>query len=443
MTENTAKFLSLLEKNTALINEQSFIGINNHRAEAIERFRQLGFPSKKKEEYKYINLDKVFDSDFELDLKRPSETSNVNLKCKNPIVDAYSLQLQNGFLVEDEALGKLREKGIIVCSLREASEKYIDLFNNYFHKQATNSIHSIVALNTALIQDGLFIYVPKKVYLDKPIQVVNALHSQVESMVNLRNLFIVDEQASASLIDVMHTNCRKPVLSNTVTEIYAEKGSNLHYYIIQNQCNTHTLLNNLFIAQKRDSKVLSNTISLHAKLIRNNIEVALQEENCENNTYGLYLVGSSELVDNFSIINHIAPHCTSWEHFKGILDDEAVSNFAGRIHVYKDAQITEAYQTNNNLLLSDNAKANTKPELIIEADDVKCSHGGAMGQLDDEALFYLQSRGIPYKESYQLMMQAFVGEIVDKVAIPELKERIENWVGTKMRGGITYCTDCE
>lgn len=442
MTKNTEKFLSLLEKKRERINEQSFAGINKHRQEAVEKFRQLGLPTQKEEDYKYTNIAKVFDTNLGLDLKNLSANLEINTKCENPLTEAYTLHLKNGFLIEDKELMALRTKGIIACSLREASEKHTTLFENYFNKQATKTAHSIVALNTASVQDGLFVYIPKKVHLDKPIQLVNTLHSETDVMINLRNLFIVDEQASGSLVDVVHTDTTKEVVSNTVTEIYAEKTGNLSYYVLQNQKDTHTLLNNLFIDQKRDSKVLSNTISLSAKLIRNNIEVALEEENCENNTYGLYLGHNEEHIDNFSIINHIAPHCTSWEHFKGILDDKATSAFAGRIHVYKDAQITEAYQTNNNLLLSDDAKANTKPQLIIEADDVKCSHGATVGQLDDEALFYLQSRGISYKESYQLMMHAFASEIVDMVAIPELKERIENWIDTKMRGGETCCINC-
>ncbi len=230
-------------------------------------------------------------------------------------------------------------------------------------------------------------------------------------------------------------------------ELFAEDNANVAYYALQNQSEKVTIFTNLFISQKRDSEVISNLISflisLHAKQIRNNITVDLEEENCHNHTYGVYVTAGKEQVDNFSVINHIAPHCNSWEHFKGILDNQATTGFCGRIHVFKDAQKTEAYQTNNNLVLSNSAKAQTKPQLIIEADDVSCSHGATVGQLDENAIYYLRARGIPYKEAYRMMMAAFMSEITNKIAIPQLQEYVENKISQKMNGETSYIEPIE
>lgn len=444
LSANSQEYCQLFKELQPLVDEYSIAALNQHRAEAMSRFEELsGFPTTKVEDYKYTDLDSVFGYDYGIDVKNISSRLPLEDKCNAPVDEAYTLHLRNGFLENTGDLSALRESGVIVCSLKEAAIEHTALFEKYYDKKAHESEHSIVALNTAFVEDGLFIFVPQNSVVDKPIQLLNFLHSKNDLLVNARHLFVVEKHAKAQILDCTHAlNCRL-FLTNTVVELFVEENAKAEYYALQNQSDKLTILTSLFVNQKRSSEVLSNILSLHAKKIRNNVTVDLEDENCENHTYGLYLAGGKEHVDNFTAINHIAPHCNSWEHFKGILDSQANTAFCGRIHVFKDAQKTEAYQTNNNLILSNDAKANTKPQLIIEADDVSCSHGATVGQLDEQAIFYLQTRGIAYKDAYRMMMSAFMSEVTDKIAIPQLKECMETWIANKMLGKITYCDSCQ
>ncbi len=444
LTKNSQDYVTLFEQSRTLIKEHSVAALNQHRTAAMERFRKLGgFPTTKVEDYKYTNLDTIFAYDYGIDVKNSAANLSDNTVCEAPLTDAYTLFLKNSCLQKSEDQKALEDAGILVCSLQEAAEKHSELFAKYYNKKAKKSEHSTVALNTAFAQNGLFIYVPKKVELDKPVQLVNYLHSKDDLLVNARHLFIVEKHAKAQILDCTHATNLQQFLTNTVVELFVEENAKAEFYALQNQFDKSTILLNLFVGQKRNSEVISNIISLNANKIRNNVTVDLEEENCDNHTYGVYLADGKQHVDNFTAINHIAPHCSSWEHFKGILDDKATTAFCGRIHVHKDAQKTEAYQTNNNLVLSNNAKSNTKPQLIIEADDVSCSHGATVGQLDDSAIFYLQARGIPYKEAYRMMMLAFMSEVSEKIEIEEFREKVEAWIVNKMVGKITYCDCCE
>lgn len=444
LTANSQEYCHLFEELKTLINQHSTTALNEQRSAAIQRFQELGgFPTTQTEDYKYTDLDSVFAYDYGIDVKNISSQLPLDNKCDAPLAEAYTLHLRNGYLEQTKDLKALEQAGIIACSLQEAATKHTALFQEHYNTKASQSDHSIVALNTAFVEDGLFLYVPQNMVLDKPIQLVHFLHSKADLLVNMRHLFIVDKHAKVQFLDCTHAlNCRL-FLTNAVIELFAKENAKAEYYALQNQFDKSTILTNLFVSQKQNSEVISNILSLHAKKIRNNVTVDLEEKNCENHTYGLYLAGGKEHIDNFTAINHIAPHCNSWEHFKGILDSQATTAFCGRIHVCKDAQKTEAYQTNNNLVLSNEAKSNTKPQLIIEADDVSCSHGATVGQLDEQAIYYLQTRGIPYKEAYRMMMSAFMSEVTDKIAIPQLKERMETWIAHKMVGKITYCDCCE
>lgn len=442
ITKNSSEFVSIFEKYAPVIDEHATPKLNTYRQNAIETFRQIGFPTQKVEDYKYTNLDKVFDFDYGLDFKNTLSNPKETAHCKAPLKEAYTISTCNGYLIENNEVALLQKQGVIVCSLQEASQNHQELFEKYYNKQAKESKHGIVALNTAFAQAGIFIYVPKNLELDKPIQLINELYSQSDLMVNPRNLLIIAPNAKVQLFEYTYAENCHTLLSNIVTELYAETNSDVAYYTLQNQCEKSSILHSFFISQKRDSRVISNTLSLHAKLIRNNITVSLEEENCENSTYGLYIADKTEHIDNFSTIKHIAPNCKSWELFKGILDEQAKTAFCGQIHVYKDAQKTEAYQTNNNLLLSNNAKANTKPQLIIEADDVSCSHGATVGQLDEDAIFYLRARGINRQEAYRIMMVAFMNEVTSKITIEPLQTFIEEKVALKMQGEKIYCGIC-
>ncbi len=443
LTKNSQAYYAKFEELRPVIEERSTSVMNVHRASAIQKFKELGgFPTTKIEDYKYTNLDAFFDAEYTISTEANDKT-HADFKGKIPLEDAYNLYLVNGSLLSSKAVEELQKAGVVVCTFKQAATEYSELFQQYYNKKAQQSEHSIVALNTAFVQDGLFIYVPENVALEKPIQLLHYLYGEEKTFINGRKLIIVEKNAEVKIVSETYTLVNQQFLTNTVTELFVAENAKAEYYVLQNQLDQATILSNLLVTQKRDSVVNANTISLNAKAIRNNVTVDLEDKNCDNHTYGLYLPNGKETVDNFSAINHIAPHCNSWEHFKGILDEKSQAAFCGRIHVYKDAQKTEAYQTNNNLILTNSAKANTKPQLIIEADDVSCSHGATVGQLDEEAIFYLQSRGIPYKEAYKMMMSAFVSDITEKISITELRESVENWIRMKMEGEITYFVPCE
>jgi Fe-S cluster assembly protein SufD len=331
---------------------------------------------------------------------------------------------------------------ISACGFAEASIKYPEIFSKYYSASAGSSEDGLVALNTLFAQDGVFIHIPKNTVLGKPLQIINISYSFKNLRIFRRNLIVADENSQARIIICDHTLCKRSYLTNSLTELYVNENSFIDYSKIQNENNLSTQISNTFINQKQNSNVTTNTISLHGGLIRNNVFVSMNGEGSENNLYGLYLCDQQQHVANFTNVRHEKPHCKSNQLFKGILDDKATASFNGKIYVSPDAQKTEAFQRNNNILLSDDAKIYTKPHLEIYADDVKCSHGATVGQLDNEALFYIKTRGISEKEAKYLLMYAFANEIISKISVPYLKERIIDLVDKRLRGELSRCNDC-
>ena len=294
----------------------------------------------------------------------------------------------------------------------------------------------MVALNTAFAKDGYFLFVPKNVTFKKPIQIVNLLKAESDTFATQRNLIIVEQGANAQLILCNHTLNTRKYLSNSVTEIFVGENANFDYYTLQNQHNNSTSLNSVFIQQERDSNVNSHTMSLHGGMIRNNLKVIMNGENAEANLNGMVFLDKKQHADNFIQVVHAQPNCQSNQLYKYVLDEESSGAFSGRIHVVRDAQKTNAFQRNNNLLLTDKANMQTKPQLIIDADDVKCSHGATVGQIDEEALFYLRARGIEEKKARLIMMNAFAHEVVEQVKIEALRDRIDNLVEKRLSGEL-------
>lgn len=437
-------FADLFQQGNQLLKAGSSEKMNETREQAFADFKEQGVPTRGNENYKYTNLIPAFDHQYNVNLKYPEVKEDLNsiFQCDVPELDTNMILLTNGWYYRNnKALVEIPE-GVIVCSLQEAAEKYPEIFNAHYGKYAKTSEDGLVALNTALAKDGFFIYVPKGVVIEKPIQVVNLLRADRDLMATQRNMIIVEENAQAKVIVCDHTLTKNKYLTNSVTEVNVAKNAVFDLYTLQNQHLNSTILNSTFIRQEAHSNVLTNTISLYGGLIRNNHHVLLDEEHCENNTFGMYLMDRNQQVDNFTFIDHAKPNCLSNEHFKGIMDDQAKAAFAGRIFVRRDAQKTEAYQSNNNLLLSDDAVINTKPQLVIDADDVKCSHGATVGQMDEDALFYLRARGVNETEARQMLMFAFAHEIIDRIRIEPLKERIDELVDKRLRGELSKCNTC-
>lgn len=442
----TDQYSRLYKANKEAIFAGSSSFVNEKREKAIQAFQNIPFPGNKSEDYKYTNLEKL----FEKDLKHVFKPKKIDFElqdiftCDIPELDTHVVLVLNGFYYSaDHELLEKFENGVIFGSLQEATKKYPELIEKHFDKYAHSDKEALTALNTAFALDGVFLYVPKNQKLDKPLQIIHLLLSDVDQMVQHRNLFILEDNSEAEVLICDHTLSTQNFLTNSVTEMYAGPNAQLDLARVQNEHNGSVQMTNSFAHQEKNSRVNTNYITLHGGLVRNNVQVNMNDEGCENNSTGLLLADKDQHVDNFVYINHRKPNCVSNQLYKGILDDNAIGVFTGRIHVWPDAQKTQAYQKNNNILLSDDAKMKSKPQLEIYADDVKCSHGSTMGQLDDEALFYLRSRGIPESESRHLLLYAFAHEVISKIKLSALQERINELVSKRLRGELSRCNNCK
>ncbi|MCJ7446744.1 MAG: Fe-S cluster assembly protein SufD [Bacteroidales bacterium] len=443
-SERSERYYNLYKENIKRIAENSSPYINSFREEAIEKFGQLGIPTRENETYRYTNLDTFFNHEFKSyfmpvasDFARAEE-----FRCDVTDLDAHGIVLLNGFY--PTITDKLRQLpgGIWIGSLNEASKKFGEKIEKHYAKYAGSDSDGLVHLNTAMASDGVFIYVPEGVVLKKPVQVINLVQSEEDIFNQHRSLIVVEKNAEITLIICDHTLSPTKFLTNAVTEVYVGENSHFDIIRVQNEHNNAGKITHTFIHQERNSNASSNNITLHGGLVRNSTHHFLGGEGAESYSYGLYLADKFQHVDNYVNVEHAYPNCTSNQLFKGVLDDMATGAFNGRIYVHKDAQGTMAYQKNNNILLTDDAKMDTKPQLEIYADDVKCSHGATVGQLDDDALFYLQSRGINKREARLMLMFGFAHEVIQNIKVEALRERMDNLVMQRLRGELSRCASC-
>ena len=442
--ERSERYYNLYKENIRRISDKSSPYINSFRENAIAEFNKLGIPTKKNESYRYTNLDTFFNHEYKSyfmptasDFKKAEE-----FRCDVTDLDAHGLVLLNGFYptVND----KLRQLpgGIWIGSMTEAAGKFEDQIRKHYNKYINGNSDGLVHLNTAMASDGVFIYIPEGVVLNKPIQIINLVQSDEDIFCQHRSLIVAEKNSNATVIICDHTLSPNKFLTNGVTEIFV--GENAHFEIIrvQNEHNNAGKITHTFMHQERNSFASSNNITLHGGLVRNSTHHFLGGEGAECNSYGLYLADKWQHVDNFVNVDHAFPNCTSNQLFKGVLDDMATGAFNGRIYVHRDAQGTVAYQKNNNILLTDDARMDTKPQLEIYADDVKCSHGATVGQLDDDALFYLQSRGINKREARLMLMFGFAHEVIQNIKVEALRDRMDNLVMQRLKGELSRCASC-
>ncbi len=436
--------IKLFQDNKSLIDANVGDRIKLARSKALTNFSRLGIPTRKIEAYKYTNLIPVLKGDFNTEFS--ADTFKVNLpdifKCDIPELDTHVILVLNGFYYHDNRPANLPE-GVIVTSLAQASVNFPDIFNKHYGNYVNTSDDSLAALNTFFAQDGVFVYVPDNIKIDKPIQIINLSYSFKNLRITRRNLMIIGKNSEAHFIVCDHTLCKKNYFTNSLSEIYADDSSKVEYTMLQNENDMSSQVSNTHIQQETGSSVVSNIISLHGGFIRNNTFVNLNGERSENHTYGLFIADGNQHISNYMSVNHAKPFCNSNQLFKGILDGNASGAFNGKIYVARDAQKTLAYQKNNNILLSPTARINSKPQLEIYADDVKCSHGATAGQLDGDAMFYLRSRGIPEKEARHLLMYAFADDIVKNISTTHLKERVIDLVDKRLKGELSKCNECE
>ncbi|MEK9613502.1 MAG: Fe-S cluster assembly protein SufD [Flavobacteriaceae bacterium] len=407
--------------------------VHQMRSDALKIFENKGFPTRKDEAWKYTSLAGLVKEDYALFPK-----AEISIELKNVKkyflydTDTYKIVFIDG--VYSPFLSNTTHDGLDVCLLSAAltKSKYRKLIDTYFNKIAPQE-DSLTALNTSYAKEGAYIYIPKSVEAEKPIEIIH-FSSGYESTLWLqpRNLIVVDKNAQVQIIERHQSLKSHPVVTNSVTEIYVHQDALVDYYKLQNDLSSASLIDNTYIVQEKNSHASVHTFSLGGKLIRNNLNYYQRGEHVMSTLKGVTILKDSQHVDHSTLVHHAQPNCESHQDYKGIYGERSEGVFNGKILVDKVAQKTNAFQQNNNILLDDKATVNTKPQLEIFADDVKCSHGCTVGQLDDEALFYLRSRGIPKKEAKALMTYAFANNVLESVQLPSLKKRINHQIAQKL-----------
>ena len=439
------QYIDLYQEARRIIFDHSSAPMNAVRDKAFEDFRRLGFPSRKVERYKYTDMAALFAPDYGLNLERleiPVDPYEA-FRC-----DVPNLSTSLYFVINDafhtKTLPKSRlHNGIIVDSLCHAATENPDLIARYYSKIARTDDDAVTALNTMLAQDGLLIYVPRNVKADRAIQVINILRSDVDLMVNRRVLIIMEEGAEAKLLFCDHAADDRHFLATQVTEAFVGENASLDLYCLEETNYKNVRVSNVYIEQQAGSRVNHNVITLHNGVTRNKLDLAFKGEGAECWANGCVIADKSQHVDNNTLIDHQVGHCTSHELYKYVLNDKATGAFAGRVLVRHGAQNTVSNEVNQNLCSTKEARMYTQPMLEIYADDVKCSHGSTVGQLNDAALFYMQQRGINRKEAKLLLEFAFINEVIDHINLDALKDRLHYLVEKRFRGELNKCEGCK
>lgn len=428
-----SSFIAFENQNLA---ENSFLA--DLRGQAIENFENTGFPTKKNEAWKYTSLNKILREDYSI---FPKSEKSIEYKDVQKYfihdIDSYKIVFVDGKYASH--LSQTTHDGIDVCLMSAAlsKSKYQPVIENYFNKITPND--GLNALNTAFSNEGAYIHIKANESAERPIQIIHFSTGQEAALLlQPRNLIVVDENAQVQIIERHQSLTENSTLTNSVTELFAAKRSMVDYYKVQNDLLNASLIDNTYIEQQQESSVSVHTFSFGGKLTRNNLSFYQKGQHIESTLKGVTIIGEKQHVDHSTLVHHIEPHCESHQDYKGIFGDSAVGVFNGKIVVENEAQKTNAFQANNNLLVNDKATINTKPQLEIFADDVKCSHGCTIGQLDDNALFYLQARGIPKKEAKALLMYAFANNVLESVKIPQLKKRINTLIANKLGVNIGF-----
>ena len=443
--QSEKQYIDLYGECRDMLRKHSCEVMNAVRDEAFENFKRLGFPTKKVERYKYTDIPSLFEPDYGLNINRleiPVDPYKA-FKC-----DVPNLSTSLYFVVNDSFYDKALPKkelpeGVIVDSLARIAAEKPELISRYYAKIAKTEEDGITALNTMLAQDGLLIYVPKGTVVDRAIQVINILRSDVDLMVNRRVLIIVEDRAEIKLLFCDHAADDRRFLATQVIEAYVGENAGLDLYCLEETHAKNVRVSNVFISQQANSRVNHNVITLHNGTTRNRTDLVFEGEGAECNLAGCVIADKDQHVDNNTLIDHKVGHCTSNELYKYVLDENAVGAFAGKVLVRQGAQQTTSQETNQNLCTTRTARMFTQPMLEIYADDVKCAHGSTVGQLNDAALFYMQQRGISKKEAKLLLEFAFINEVIDHMKLEPLRDRLHYLVEKRFRGELNKCEGCK
>lgn len=442
------QYIDFYKQASEAIKKHSASALNTHRDEAFQTFTELGFPTHRDENYLYCRVQEALDLDYGI---------NVNgVKFEISREEAFQCNVHgirsNTFYVINETFDKSRThsealpNGVVLCSMKEACEKYSQLVESHLNQLIKNKKDGFIAFNEMLSQDGYFLYVPDNVVADVPFQLIEVMRANADVMANTRNLIVIGKNAQARLLVCDHAIEKVNFFANRLTEIFVGENAHFDYYVLENTHEMTNAVSQVFVHQDTNSAFVGDFIGLHNGRTRNFVDIELNGENAETWLGGIVLDDKEQTTDNFALVRHNAAHCTSNVLYKYILDDKAEGGFSGIIIVEDGAQKTNAYQTNRNICLTRTAKMHAKPQLEIYADDVKCGHGATTGQLDDNALFYMQQRGIPVKEAKMLLMMAFTNDILEHVDVDILRQRLQTMVERRLRGeydakcdGCNYC----
>ncbi|MBQ8456719.1 MAG: Fe-S cluster assembly protein SufD [Prevotella sp.] len=439
ITSSEQQYIALYEQTRQMICQHSSAVMNAVRDVAYERFKAMGFPTRKVERYKYTDIQELFAPDYGLNLNRLAIPVNPYdaFRCDVPNLSTMLYFVVNdAFYSQTLPKGNLPE-GVVIGSLKEFAS------TTHYNRLASKDADAVTSLNTMLAQDGLYVYVPRGVVLDKAIQVINILRSDVDLMVNRRVLIILEEGAEAKFLFCDHAMDDRHFLTTQVIEAYVGQNAKLDLYCLEETHAKNVRVSNVYIDQEANSRVNHNVITLHNGLTRNKLDLNLRGEGAECSCNGCVIADKQQHVDNNTLITHHVPHCTSQELYKYVLNDEATGAFAGKVYVAKDAQKTISQMTNQNLCATKSVRMYTQPMLEIYADDVKCAHGSTVGQLNDAALFYMQQRGISRKEAQLLLQSAFINEVIGHMELEPLRDRLHYLVEKRFRGELNKCEGCK
>ena len=433
------QYIDLYKQCRTMIHEHSSDVMNAVRDEAFERLAANGFPTRKVERYKYTDMQKLFEPDYGLNLNRltiPVDPYHA-FRCDVPNLSTSLYFVVNDMFFHDEKPKGHLPEGVIIGSLKDFAT------TEYYNRLAGKANDATTNLNTMLAQDGLYVYVPKNVKVDRAIQVINILRSDVDLMVNRRVLIVMEEGAELKMLFCDHAADDKNFLATQVIEAFVGENASLDLYCLEETHHKNVRVSNVYIDQQANSRVNHNVITLHNGVTRNKLDLTFSGEGAECQCYGCVIADKQQHVDNNTLITHKVPHCTSNELYKYVLDDKAVGAFAGRVLVEHGAQKTTSQMTNQNLTATKEARMYTQPMLEIYADDVKCAHGSTVGQLNDAALFYMRQRGISLSEAKVLLQNAFINEVIDKMQLEPLRDRLHYLVEKRFRGELNKCAGCK
>lgn len=439
------QYIDLYTEASEMIKSHSAEPLNAVRDRAFADFKAQGFPTRKVERYKYTDMAALFAPDYGLNLNRLAIPVNPYdaFKCDVPNLSTSLYFIVNDSFYSQKLPQVQLPAGVIVDSLGHIAAEKPDFIAKYYARIAATHEDAVTALNTMLAQDGLFVYVPKNVKVDRTIQIINILRADVDLMVNRRVLIVMEQGAEAKLLFCDHATDDRKFLSTQVIEAYVGDNVSLELNCLEETHLKNVRVSNVYIEQQANSRVNHNVITLHNGVTRNRLDLVFKGEGAECHCNGCVVADKQQHVDNNTLIDHQVPHCTSNELYKYVLDENAVGAFAGRVLVRHGAQKTISQETNQNLCVTKTARMYTQPMLEIYADDVKCAHGSTVGQLNDAALFYMQQRGISLKEAKLLLEFAFINEVIDKMELEPLRDRLHHLVEKRFRGELNKCEGCK